>query len=112
MQRVALFCLMPVGPAGPESAFLQLFHCQAILPAAQMPVNLLSSFYPLLSDFSSPSPRGMTKDKDAAFLAIKAISQASPGWTWIKHIALKCIVMPAIAALILTVLVRCFQSSS
>lgn len=68
-----------VGPAGPESAFLQLFHCEAIIPAAQMPVNLLSSFCPLLSDFSSPSLRGLSEDGDTAFLAIRAVSQASPG---------------------------------
>lgn len=104
------FCVN-VGPTGPELAFLQLFHCQAILPAAQMPVNLLSSFCPLLSDFSSPSLRGLSEDGDTAFLAIRAVSQASPGWTGNRNIALKCVVMLR-SVLLLTGLVRCFQSSS
>lgn len=71
------FWLMPVlmlCPSGPESAFLQVFHCQAVLPAVQMPVNLLSPFCPISFSLLLPtSPRGLTKDKDTAYLAIKAI---------------------------------------
>lgn len=57
------FCLTPVlmlRPSGPESAFLQLFHCRPILPAAQtLPVNLLSSFCP---HFLLPPPRQSSED--------------------------------------------------
>lgn len=55
------------GPCGPESAFLQVFHCQAILPTEQMLVNLLSPF--CLVSFSPPfssSLRGISKDKEAS----------------------------------------------
>lgn len=99
-----------VGPAGPESAFLQLFHCQAILPAAQMPVNLLSSFCPLLSDLSSPSLRGLAEEGDTAILAIRAVSQAPPGWTGIRHIALKCVVMLRSVLLYLQGLLGAFKT--
>lgn len=73
MQSQALFWCLCINAA---SLWTQIsfsagfFRRQAVLPAAQMPVNLLSPFCPISF---SPGLGGFSRDKDEAFPAIRAI---------------------------------------